>query len=268
MLKSKKINWLHVAISWGASIVILGAMFKINHWGGQLGTYMIGLGLSVEALLFFTLGFFPPAEEPEWEKVYPELAVDYAGELPRHSHRPVHQTNGVTAALDGLLTHADLSPEKINNLGEGLKQFSDKMSRINAIADASLGTDEFAAKLKNASSKFDLLGTMFEKASAGFATIADSRDDAHAYQQQVLKLTHNLAHLNSLYESELSGADNNLRRINQFYQGLTGTLNSLHESAGETRVFKDEVNKLVQNISSLNVYYANMLSAMNQQRMQ
>jgi gliding motility-associated protein GldL len=266
MLKKKKINWLHIAISWGASIVILGAMFKINHWGGQLGTYMIGLGLSVEAMLFFTLGFFPPAEEPEWEKVYPELAVDYDGEPAPKGLRKVYTGNGTTAALDGLLTQVDLSPEKINNLGEGLKQFSDKMGKINAIADASLGTDEFSAKLKNAASKFDLLGIMFEKASAGFATISDSRDDALAYQQQVLKLTHNLAHLNSLYESELHGADTNLRRINQFYQGLTGTLNSLHESAGETRVFKDEVNKLVQNISSLNVYYANMLSAMNQQR--
>jgi gliding motility-associated protein GldL len=264
-MKKKKINWLHIAISWGASIVILGAMFKITHFGGQMGTYMVGLGLSVEAILFFTLGFFPPAEEPEWEKVYPELGVDYNDTNPSANNR--HSSAGTVAALDKMLTQADISPEKLNNLGEGLKQFSDKMSHINAITDASLGTDVFAEKLKNAASKFDMLGVMFEKASAGFATMADSRNDAQGYQEQVIKLTHNLSNLNALYESELSGADINLRRINQFYQGLSSTLSSLHESAGETTIFKSEMNKLVQNISSLNVYYANMLSAMNQQRL-
>ena len=55
MSTTKKTNWLHVAISWGASIVILGAMFKINHWGGQLGTYMIGLGLTVPAFAYASL---------------------------------------------------------------------------------------------------------------------------------------------------------------------------------------------------------------------
>ena len=103
MSTTKKTNWLHVAISWGASIVILGAMFKINHWGGQVGTYMIGLGLTVEAILFFTLGFFPPVQEPAWERVYPELAHDYEGELPKVSFKPT----GTSAAFDQLLTNSN-----------------------------------------------------------------------------------------------------------------------------------------------------------------
>ena len=72
--------------------------------------------------------------------------------------------------------------------------------------------------------------------------------------------------LNKLYESELSGADNNLRQINQFYKGLGNTLQSLNDSADDTRIFKEEINKLSKNISALNLFYANMLSAMNQPR--
>jgi gliding motility-associated protein GldL len=259
MKKTKKINWLHVAISWGASIVILGAMFKINHWGGQLGTYMIGLGLSVEALLFFTLGFFPPAEEPEWEKVYPELAVDYQGDLPS-----VISKKGTSPELDKLLTHINLSPDNIYNLGEGLKKFTQKIEHINTIADASLATDEFSEKLKQAASKFDLLGIAFERVAAGLSTIVNTKADAEAYQHQVSKLTHNLSLLNSLYETELKGADTNLQQINHFYKGLSTTLLNLNESADDSRLFKEEVNKLAKNISGLNVFYANMLSAMNQ----
>jgi gliding motility-associated protein GldL len=266
-MKTKKFNWLHVAISWGASIVILGAMFKINHWGGQLGTYMIGLGLMVEALLFFTLGFFPPAEDPEWERVYPELAVDYKGELPTRGVIKNNSATGAVNALDKLLTDAEVSPESINSLGEGLKKFTEKMDRINNIADVSLATDEFSEKLKHAASKLDLLGVTFERASSGLAAVANTREDANAYHQQVAKLTTNLSLLNSLYEVELSGADSNLRKINHFYQGLSTTLQHLNESADDSRLFKDEVNKLAKNIASLNVFYANMLSAMNQPRM-
>jgi gliding motility-associated protein GldL len=264
-MKKIKFNWLHVAISWGASIVILGAMFKINHWGGQAGTYMIGLGLTVEAMLFFTLGFFPPAQEPAWEKVYPELALDYEGG-PTERPRMTPVAGGQTMALDKLLTDANVNELNINRLGEGLKNFAEKLDRINTITDVSLGTDDFSVKLKQAASKFDLFGIAFERATSGLAAIADSRSDTNAYQIQVAKLTGNLTQLNTLYESELKSADANLKQVNNFYHGLSLTLQNLNESADDSRQFKDEVNKLAKNISALNVFYANMLSAMNQPR--
>jgi gliding motility-associated protein GldL len=268
MLKNKKFNWLHVAISWGASIVILGAMFKINHLGGQFGTYMIGIGLSVEATLFFILGFFPPAEDPQWDKVYPELALDYQGELPSANQRnSLNSATGATSAIDKLLKQEEITPEGINSLGEGLKRFSDKLSHINVIADTAIAADDFSGKLKVASSKYELLGQAFERATAGLNSLSGNRADGEAYHHQVSKLTHNLSMLNSLYEAELNGADVNLRQINHFYKGLSITLQNLNDSADDTRLFKDEVNKLSKNISALNVFYANMLSAMTQPRM-
>ncbi len=42
-------------VSWGATVVIIGLMFKILHWPGA--TYFIVMGLMMEALLFFLLGF-------------------------------------------------------------------------------------------------------------------------------------------------------------------------------------------------------------------
>lgn len=263
MTKTRKINWLHIAISWGASVVILGAMFKINHLGGQLGSYMIGLGLSVEACLFFILGFFPPAKDPEWERVYPELAEDYSGSLPM----PVTRNNNAPGVLEKILEQSAITPDVINNLGEGLKKFTDKVSRINTIADASLATDEFSGSLKTAAAKFDQLGGAFERATAGLVAVGNSRDDAEAYHHEIFKLTHNLSQLNNLYEAELKGADHNLRQVNQFYQGLSTALSNLNESAEDTRVFKTEVNKLSKNLASLNAVYANMLTAMNQPHM-
>ena len=56
----------------GASIVILGALFKIQHIPG--GGLMITLGLATEAIIFFFSAFEPLHEELDWTLVYPELA--------------------------------------------------------------------------------------------------------------------------------------------------------------------------------------------------
>ena len=56
----------------GAAVVILGAMFKILDWQGA--NWMIGIGLSTEAVIFFLSAFEPRPQEVDWSKVYPELA--------------------------------------------------------------------------------------------------------------------------------------------------------------------------------------------------
>jgi gliding motility-associated protein GldL len=56
------------AYSLGAAVVIIGAMFKILHLPGA--SLMLGLGMSVEAVLF-SLGILDkPHKEYEWDKVY------------------------------------------------------------------------------------------------------------------------------------------------------------------------------------------------------
>jgi gliding motility-associated protein GldL len=110
------------------------------------------------------------------------------------------------------------------------------------------------------------MGAAFERASAGLAAMADTRADSNSYHQQVAKLTNNLSQLNAIYEVELKGADNHLRQVNHFYAGLGDTLRNMNESVDDSRLFKEEVNKMAKNISQLNVFYANMLSAMNQPR--
>ncbi|HLW08852.1 MAG TPA: gliding motility protein GldL, partial [Fermentimonas sp.] len=56
----------------GASVVILGALFKIMHW--PFGNEMLILGLSVEAIIFFISAFESVEADLDWSLVYPELA--------------------------------------------------------------------------------------------------------------------------------------------------------------------------------------------------
>lgn len=269
MAAKKKFDWLHVAISWGASIVILGALFKILHIGGALGNYAIGIGLGVEAFLFFLTGFRQPEQELPWERVYPELKPDFDGELPVASARPaVAAVPGFssTAALDKMLVDAKIGPELIESLGTGLRTFGDKVATISNVADASTATNEFTGKVKTASSKFDALSGAFEKATSQLVEMGESNVGAAAYHDQVNALAKNLSALNAVYELELQDSSAHLKSMNKFYQNLSLTMNNFNESMEDSKQFKEEVGKLAKNLSSLNAIYGNMLSAMNQPR--
>src|SRR5882757_9224453 len=102
-------------VSWGATVVIVGLMFKILHWPGA--TWFITGGLSAEAILFFLLGFQREDVEIDWTRAYPELNEDFKGQL------PVRQAAGGdnfsnTAALDKMLSDAKIGPELIGSLGD------------------------------------------------------------------------------------------------------------------------------------------------------
>ncbi|NQD72580.1 gliding motility protein GldL [Sphingobacterium shayense] len=261
-------RWLHVAISWGASIVIIGVLFKILHIGGSTANYMIGLGLIVEAILFFLMGFTPPPQEPNWARVYPELDENFQGELPTRSMQLAHTNNGpsTTAALDKMFADANIDNTAIENLGRGLKDFGEKVSAINKISDISLATEDFTQRLRSASSKFDNLSLAFEKASANLVEMSKTNTDTTGYHQQVQQLTNNLGQLNTMYERELRESASHLQSMNHFYENLSFTMKNFNESLDDSKAFKDEVNKLAKNLNALNAVYGNMLSAMNQPR--
>ena len=80
---------------WGAAIVIIGALFKIQHWEGA--SLMLILGLGTEAFIFFMSAFEKPHEEPDWSLVYPQLATGEGAE----NKTPTQQ-------LDDMLSKANI----------------------------------------------------------------------------------------------------------------------------------------------------------------
>ena len=99
-------NVMSKLYGWGASVVILGAMFKILHWDGA--DLMLTIGLTTEAVIFFISGFEKPPVEYDWSVVYPEL-------LGSDEERPVRE-------LDQMLVKAKVDSELIQSLGEGLRK--------------------------------------------------------------------------------------------------------------------------------------------------
>jgi gliding motility-associated protein GldL len=240
MAGKKKPYGIGNIVSWGATIVIIGLLFKIQHW--PYGGTFISIGLGAEALLFLILGFQREEKDIDWVRVYPELNEEFAGELPKTSARPAVSGGdnfSNTAALDKMLSDAKIGPELISSLGEGLRTFGDKVNGISRVTDAGDATLAFTNKVKQATASYDNLSVSFEKASANLNEMANTNVDSKAYHDQVTNLAKNLSSLNAVYELELQDSSAHLKAMNNFYKNLSLTMNNFNESLDYSKKFKE-----------------------------
>lgn len=242
----------------GASVVIVGAMFKIMHWPGA--NPMLILGLSTEAVIFALSAFQPPAHEVDWTRVYPELADDFKGNLP--DRRPKDKENGLTAKLDDMLANAKVGPELINSLGQGLRGLTETTSKLSNLSDATVATTEYAKNVKLASNSIADLNKSYSVTISAMSEMANATKDAKAYHEQVQAVTKNLGALNAVYELEFQDANKHLKTMNAFYGGLAVAMENMTDASKDTQQFKGELSKLTNNLTSLNKVYGTMLTAM------
>ena len=241
----------------GAAIVIVGAMFKIQHWPGA--GPMLVVGLSTEAIIFFFSAFEKPHEDPDWSLVYPELAG-----IPGEGGGGDGGKPGLSASqeLDNLLEEAKIGPELIESLGDNLRSLGDNVGKMSDITDASVATEEYVSSVKSAAANVGNLSDAYTKASASIgALVVDGEGVDMASEMQ--QLADNITQLNSQYSQQLAGTKQFLETSNDLYSGMGELLGTLNESVDDAKKYKAEVSQLAENISSLNTVYGNMLSAMN-----
>lgn len=249
----------------GAAVVIVGALFKIQHW--PFAGEMLIVGLSTEALIFIFSAFEPPHEDPDWTLVYPELAHGHDG----HGHAAIEDkaveeiadNASITEQLDAMLEEAKIEPELLESLGSGLRSLSDNASKLSNISDASVATNDYVDSLRNASNKIGELSGNYEKASDVIAGMAEGAGDSQTVGESLTKVSQNLSQLNNVYELQLKGASEHLEASNKLYQGIDEMMKNLHDSLDDTRRYKESMGELSQNLTALNTVYGNMLSAMN-----
>lgn len=249
-------RFLHLASCLGASVVILGALFKIMHWPGS-GPMLI-LGLGTEAFLFALFASDIPHEEYDWSLAYPELGGMGAHETTEEGHSDLPITN----QLDNLLEEAKIGPELIESLGNGMRSLSENASKIADITNATAATNEYVDSVKSASKNVTTLADTYSKAASAISDLASSNDAGYSIGESLNKVSKNLSALNATYELQLQGSKDHLDATNKFYDGLQDLMKNLHDSVEDTKNYRQEMSKLSSNLTSLNQIYGNMLSAM------
>ena len=245
----------------GAAVVIVGALFKILHLTGA--NEMLMIGLSTEAVIFFLSAFEPPHEEPDWSKVYPELAEDYEAPVSgptRISNRPTGESP--LLKIDEMLKTAKVDQNLLDNLGKGLTNLATSASQMNNLSNAAVATNEYAKNVQNASGALAEMNKSYGTAMKAVTAMADASKDTSEYHSQVQKVTKNLAALNTVYEMELKDADSHVKSLSKYYESLTGAMQGLAKTGENTARFTSELSKLADNLSSLNKVYGSILTAM------
>lgn len=254
--KGKKIMGLLYGL--GASVVIIGALFKIEHWKGA--STMLIVGLSVEALIFAVSAFEPPHSEVDWTLAYPELAGIEDDEL-----TAVTRGNKGSASqeLDSMLEEAKIGPELIESLGTGFRNLADHTAHLNDISDVSVATNEFVGNIKDASTKMGELSTSYEQASETLTGLTVSSEESNAYSESLRNISAKLSELNNVYELQLKSASEHMEASNKAFEGMGELMANLQSSAEGTEKYRENIAELATNLSSLNKIYGNMLNAMN-----
>ncbi|MGB1735303.1 MAG: gliding motility protein GldL [Schleiferiaceae bacterium] len=195
-------NFMAKLYGFGASVVILGAMFKIMHWEGA--NYMLVIGLTTEAVIFFFSAFEKPATEYDWSLVYPELATG-DGE----------RSLSVTEQLDNALENGGIDSELIARLGEGMRSLSETAGSLSGAVDAAGATAKYSEQLNSAAANMESLNALYavqlenttaqvERQNDVMEKLATASTDASDLAGQISTLKGNLETLNSVYGGMLT----------------------------------------------------------------
>jgi gliding motility-associated protein GldL len=245
----------------GAAVVIVGALFKIQHWPGA-GPMLI-VGLSTEALIFCFSAFEPIHEDPNWELVYPELALGHSDDLD-HESLPAGggRGTGITDQLDKMLEEAKIDGELLERLGDGMRTLGDNAAQLKGVTSAAAATDSYVDSLQAASDKVSSLSDAYEQASVAISGMTSSQEEGQSFGEQMQKVSKNLAALNNVYELQLKGSSAHLEATEKFQGQVTDMMKNLSESVEDTRLYKENMAMLSKNLTDLNAVYGNMLKAM------
>jgi len=235
----------------GASVVLLGALFKLQHWTG--GSTMLMIGMSCEALIFFLSAFEPMVETPDWTKVYPQLNPEFV--LEEEDILPVRSATG---GFDDLLEKAEITPEMMSRLKKGIQDLTNTAKGISEISSATLATEMYVKNLSHASDSMNSFSDVNDKATAHVEkSLGDlvnsyelsaklisgsSKEMAESFVDSTKKISHQLT----------STGEKLSVSYKEFTDAMHKDITALNENS---KTYSGEVSRINSTMSSLNSSY-------------
>lgn len=212
--------------SFGAAIVILGALFKMTHWslGPITGNVALAAGLITEALIFLFFAFDPPKSEESyaWENVYPELLDETAERQPRKVVAKVENKElevSLSDKLDKMLADAKLDVSLFERLRGGIDKFSSSVDQINQTVDVSASTHKYNEQL-------NLAASHLESMNALYALQLEQGQKQSEYSKKYVEDIQKSAAHSEKFNEELQGLTGNLNNLNRVYGGMLSAMKS------------------------------------------
>jgi gliding motility-associated protein GldL len=262
ILKSKRWKVLMGYVyGWGAALVLIGALFKLQHWNHS--GIMLTIGLMTEAFIFFLSAFEPPLEQPDWAKVYPELREDY------EDIEAVDEVkSSVKGSFDSFLNSANITPDLLSKLGKGLTDLTNTASGISEISAATLATDVYVRNLNSASESMYAFSETNVQANSALNKSVGELTQTYSHTAQKISETGEgmLLKLNDSSVKFSKQLDESGAKLVDSYSKLAGSIEKgFKDLDTNSSSYGENINKLNKNIESLNGTYEKHLKGTSEQ---
>ncbi len=227
MFKTKDATYNFI-YSFGAAIVIIGALFKMTHWsiGPLSGNVMLAAGLITEAIIFIIFAFDAPKSEQSyaWENVYPELIDAHAAPVKRQAASlqtaEVKELEiSLSDKLDKMLEDAKLDVTLFERLRTGIDKFSSSVDQINQTVDVTGATQKYNDQLTLAASHLESMNALYS------LQLEHGKTQTDYSKRYVEDMEKSIAH-SEKFNAELSGLTSNLNNLNRVYGGMLSAMKS------------------------------------------
>ena len=209
MAQKGKMTVTNMIYGLGAAIVIVGALFKIQHW--PYGSEILTIGMVVEALVFAYSAFERQSEELDWSLVYPELDGGQAKAM--KGENPKDAEGILSKKLDNLLKDAKIDGELMASLGDSIKNFEGAAKSLNPTVDSMAAQKKYSEEMSLAAAQMESLNSLYkvqmESANRQAAINEEAVENAAKLKEQMQSLASNLSSLNGVYGGMLSAMNKN-----------------------------------------------------------
>lgn len=279
---------LNFCYSWGASIVIIGALFKLLHL--PYGNQILFVAMTVEALVFFVSAFEKPFNEYHWEEVFPVLKSKNPLDRPDFANTPMSNlinssdntaddAVGLNINLGGRKSAGlgnlglDVSEEDSKNLSDSIKKLSGAAEQISKMAELTEATQKYLEQLSGMSENMERFSAVTNSLTnvsdtllTSYKSITDNSDginqNSRGYVQQMEMLNRNISGLNTIYEIQLKSISSQIESIEHINGGLNRIREMYDGSVVDSSVFRNETEKMTRQLAELNQVYSRLLQAM------
>ncbi len=209
MAQKGKLTLTNMIYGLGAAIVIVGALFKIQHW--PYGSEILTIGMVVEALVFAYSAFERQEEDLDWSLVYPELQGGSSKN--KAKEEPKDAEGLLSKKLDNLLKDAKIDGELMSSLGESIKNFEGAAKNLTPTVDSMAAQKKYSEEMSLAAAQMESLNSLYkvqmESANRQAAINEEAVENAAKLKEQMQSLASNLSSLNGVYGGMLSAMNKN-----------------------------------------------------------
>ena len=193
---------IHFAYSFGAALVILGAMFKLLHF--PFGNEMLFIGMVTEVLVFVLSAFDTPVRDYPWEQVFPVLTSqnpvdrpDFSGGAMSRASSAGNNDSGEGASSSTLHPQKESSPGITHDLTGQTETYNRQMEQLNSTL-AGLNA-LYEVQLKSISGQIDTIEQINKGLQRLKSSYSDTLPDGTLIGRETERMAAQLHELNEAY---------------------------------------------------------------------